>query len=431
MKSVVFGGVAVALAVTLGVGCAGCGKEEAKPAAAESKAPARDPNEVMLVVNGQKLTYGAISGDVDKLLEARKAQIPAEQMEEARKMFSLQVAQQFLMKTLLKSEAAKKGVKISAEDRAKREADFVKANAGQPNAPKSVAEAAEKFPLGKERGLQEFADGILIQKLLEQEVVSKIKVDPKKVDAALEKIKADNAEAEKKAQSAEVDIKALKKQMDSLKGDALKAKFAELAKAKSDCPSKEKGGDLGEFTRGRMVPEFEKAAFSLPLFTVSDPVKTAFGWHLIMVTKKTPAVEAKGDTPAAPESVQASHILLKASAPQKLPTREQIESNMKNQEEQMAIRSYFEALRKAAKIEAPGFPELQPKPARPIESAPVEVKKAAEAKPAPAAKSAEAKKPDVKPAPAAKPADVKKPAEAKPAPAAKPADAKPAPAAKK
>ena len=62
--------------------------------------------------------------------------------------------------------------------------------------------------------------------------------------------------------------------------------FEELAKEYSKCPSKEKGGDLGYFIRGQMVPEFENAAFSTPIGSVSDPVKTRYGWHLIKVTRK-------------------------------------------------------------------------------------------------------------------------------------------------
>lgn len=62
--------------------------------------------------------------------------------------------------------------------------------------------------------------------------------------------------------------------------------FAEAAKEYSTCPSKDRGGDLGFFSKGQMVPEFEKAAFSGELNTVIGPVQTQFGYHLILVEEK-------------------------------------------------------------------------------------------------------------------------------------------------
>ena len=65
--------------------------------------------------------------------------------------------------------------------------------------------------------------------------------------------------------------------------------FEEAALKYSSCPSKEQGGNLGNFTRGRMVPEFEKAAFELEVGVVSEPVQTQFGYHLIKVEEKDEA----------------------------------------------------------------------------------------------------------------------------------------------
>ncbi len=70
-----------------------------------------------------------------------------------------------------------------------------------------------------------------------------------------------------------------------------KVSFEDAAKANSSCPSKEKGGALGNFTRGQMVPEFENAAFAMNVGDISEPVKTQFGYHIIKVTNKTEAKE--------------------------------------------------------------------------------------------------------------------------------------------
>lgn len=59
------------------------------------------------------------------------------------------------------------------------------------------------------------------------------------------------------------------------------AKFEDLAQKFSKCPSRARGGDLGEFGKGRMVPSFEEAAFALQVDEVSKPVRTQFGYHLI------------------------------------------------------------------------------------------------------------------------------------------------------
>jgi peptidyl-prolyl cis-trans isomerase C len=66
------------------------------------------------------------------------------------------------------------------------------------------------------------------------------------------------------------------------------AKFADVAQAESDdTGSGANGGDLGEFSKGQMVPEFDNAAFAQPLGVVGEPVKTAFGYHIILIESRT------------------------------------------------------------------------------------------------------------------------------------------------
>lgn len=60
--------------------------------------------------------------------------------------------------------------------------------------------------------------------------------------------------------------------------------FGEAAKANSNCPSSAQGGDLGKFSPGQMVPEFDKAVFSGDVGVVYGPIQTQFGYHLLEVT---------------------------------------------------------------------------------------------------------------------------------------------------
>lgn len=65
------------------------------------------------------------------------------------------------------------------------------------------------------------------------------------------------------------------------------ADFVEVAKEHSQCPSSQEGGDLGSFSPGQMVKEFDEVVFSGDLDKVHGPVKTSFGFHLIEITSRT------------------------------------------------------------------------------------------------------------------------------------------------
>ncbi len=103
------------------------------------------------------------------------------------------------------------------------------------------------------------------------------------------------------------------------------ADFATLAKEKSTGPTGPRGGDLGFFGRNRMVPEFDKAAFALKVGEYTrEPVKTQFGWHVIMVED-----QRKVDPP----------------------TFDQVKAGLRQRMQQLKLRQVVNDLKAQAKIE--------------------------------------------------------------------------------
>jgi peptidyl-prolyl cis-trans isomerase C len=149
--------------------------------------------------------------------------------------------------------------------------------------------------------IEDIMNAVLAQEFLRREIEGKVKItddeietyykghkeefiNPESVKARHILLKVPEGSDEKAWKEAESKAKDIKKKLEN--GED----FAELAKKYSDDPgSKDKGGDLGFFTKGRMVPEFESAAFSLKPGELSDPVKTDFGYHIIEVKEKKAA----------------------------------------------------------------------------------------------------------------------------------------------
>jgi peptidyl-prolyl cis-trans isomerase C len=149
--------------------------------------------------------------------------------------------------------------------------------------------------------IEDIMNAVLAQEFLQREIEGKVKITDDEIETYFkgheeeftnpESVKARHIlltvpeEADEKAwKEAESKARDIKKKLEN--GED----FAKLAKEYSDDPgSKDKGGDLGFFTKGRMVPEFESVAFSLKPSELSDPVKTNFGYHIVQVQEKKAA----------------------------------------------------------------------------------------------------------------------------------------------
>ncbi len=119
------------------------------------------------------------------------------------------------------------------------------------------------------------------------------------------------------------------------------ADFAELAKQHSEDPdSKDQGGDLDFFTKDRMVPEFANAAFAAEIDTITNPVKSKFGYHLIKVTDRKDARTVPVDE-----------------------AKSQIEGFLKNQKQQEQVQQLLRALIQQADVKI----NLPPKPQAPAQ----------------------------------------------------------------
>ncbi len=132
----------------------------------------------------------------------------------------------------------------------------------------------------------------------------------------------------------EDEAKAIKAQLDD------GADFAELAKEKSTGPSGPNGGALGWFGKGQMVPEFENAVVALEKGSVSDPVQTQFGWHLVTLNDKR-----------------------KTQAPELAAVREELAQTLR----QEAIQAKVDELTQQATIERPALEGAGPEIMRQID----------------------------------------------------------------
>jgi len=194
--------------------------------------------------------------------------------------------------------AAKQSKAVDAKTVDKELESFVKDQGGKDR----IMDMLKQHGVTYEQFSQEMKQGFEIKDYVEQDLTKNLTANPAEVKqtfdaqpakyAAPERVKASHILiAVPQGATKEQDDAAQKKAKDLYaKATASGGDFAKLATDNSDDPgSKIRGGDLGFFPRGMMVPDFEKVAFDLKPGEVGQPVKTQFGYHIIKVTEHEPA----------------------------------------------------------------------------------------------------------------------------------------------
>ena len=263
-------------------------KEEAAPAKQED-----DSKKVVATVNGENISQQ----DVNQMLSRFGKQVPEEQIPAVTKQIvDGLITQKLIMQFIRDSKIEVSQAEIEKELNKVRE--DIKSNPGLEG--KTLEQVLETHGSSIDNLKSEIVISLSLEKHLGKDI------DDKKIKAYFDENKAAYDGSERRASHVLVDTREMKtdaelaqalEKIKKIKAEVDSGKdFAEVAKQHSDCPSKDKGGDLSFFKRkGQMVEPFAAAAFALKVGQVSDPVKTPFGYHIIKVTEIKKGNDVKFD----------------------------------------------------------------------------------------------------------------------------------------
>ena len=267
--------------------------EKKKPSGTDNVAKAA-------VVNGTVIAQSTLDDEFNRFerqvsMSGRQAPTPEQQAEIKGKMLD-----NIIGRELLWQQAQKMGIK---PDDAETEEKLATIKKGFPSE-EAFTDAIQKANLNEADLKTQLSRDTVLKKLRDLVIVSKMTVSPEEVKSFYdsnpdkfktpEMVRASHILAKVEPNADDAAKAAAKTKIESAKAKLAKGEdFATLAKEVSDCPSKEKGGDLDFFPRGKMIKPFEDAAFSMKVGDVSDIVETQFGYHIIKVTDK----KADGVTP--------------------------------------------------------------------------------------------------------------------------------------
>jgi peptidyl-prolyl cis-trans isomerase C len=309
----------------------------------EVVAPGDQPaSTVVAVVNGKPLLFAEMSQRADGYLKHAMTEehlaFASNMLAQAKDHFRQQAVKMFVYRTVMLDEATRLKITIGEQERTLGMQQLAFALAKKNS---NTNDFFSKGPQPPEIMRRDFEDGLIIEKLLNQEIQKKIRVNDQAVEAVAATIAVSN-------ELRRATLETIRKQI--LGG----AQFEDVAKVVSECPSAKKGGDLGEFTRGKMDKAFEEVAFKLKAGELSHVFETKFGFHLVKVFAHNKAQIAKNGVPAIPETVRASHILIRRLSDD----RTKIATMLYKAQYQQESRTFFEELKAKATIECKLYPSM-------------------------------------------------------------------------
>jgi peptidyl-prolyl cis-trans isomerase C len=259
--------------------------------------PAADTG-VAVTVNGTDITEADVDARMQKQMQRIPRQMDPNVAEQYKKRIRNQVLENMIKLHLLDEQVKKANIAVTDSDVNDRISEIA---TRQGMTMETFKSALKTQGLDFEQAQKDIRRALLYEKLIDSQIGA-IDINnaeamafyeenkehyntPEQVRASHILIKPDPNIAD----ANEARRKAVAKAEDLLKRIKAGEDFATLAMANSDCPSKDRGGDLGFFARGQMVPAFENAAFGMEVNQVSGPVESQFGQHIIKLTGRKPA----------------------------------------------------------------------------------------------------------------------------------------------